>query len=261
MRSVWLCLAATVSLCLASGARAQEARAVDCGEELARRGDYEAAVAPMTHCFELAPRMSTAFNLAIVLRNAGQARRALALLDEIAEGRYGEVPPARREALAAQREATLASVATIDVSLSDTSASAEVSVDGLESHGVGPTAVTATFHVDPGEHAITASGAACAEREVLSVSRGDRREVVLSVRPCGESGASDTARASSTSGPSDGSSDDGPLIGVAIGVGVAVVVGAIVLGVVLGSGTDQPSCTGGRPCIETLVATEPLLRF
>ena len=82
MRSVWLCLAATVSLCLASGARAQEARAVDCGEELARRGDYEAAVAPMTHCFELAPRMSTAFNLAIVLRNAGQARRALALVSE-----------------------------------------------------------------------------------------------------------------------------------------------------------------------------------
>ncbi len=39
------------------------------------------------------------------------------------------------------------------------------------------------------------------------------------------------------------------------------ILGAMVLGVVLGSGTDQPSCTGGRPCIETLVATEPLLRF
>lgn len=247
----------------AGGARAQEeARAIDCGEELARRGDYEAAVEPMTRCFELAPRMSLAFNLAIVLRNAGQARRALALLDELARGAYGEVPEARREALAAQREATLASVATLVVSLPAPGASAEISVDGIETHAVGATETSATFHVDPGEHAITAQGEVCAAREVLSVSRGDRREVVLRVTPCAPVGEDVPLAASRAAGETDrGGGDDAVLLGVGIGIGVAVVAGAVALGIVLGSGTDAPSCTGGRACIETLVATEPLLRF
>ncbi|MBN8612951.1 MAG: hypothetical protein J0L92_20335 [Deltaproteobacteria bacterium] len=230
----------------------------DCGEELARRGDYEAAVEPMTRCFDRAPRMATAFNLAIVLRNAGQARRALALLDRIESGELGAVPASRRAALASQREATLASLATIVITLPGATAASEIDVDGIETQA--PSADgTATFHVDPGEHAITVGGDVCASREVISVSRGDRREVTLESTPC--SSAIATPMGEPGARAVDGGGDDGVLIGVGIGVGVAIVVGAIVLGVVLGSGTDRPDCTGGRACIETLVSTEPLLRF
>jgi hypothetical protein len=97
---------------------------------------------------------------------------------------------------------------------------------------------------------------------VLSVSRGDRREVVLRVTPCAPVGEGVPPTASRAAGEADrGGGDDAVLLGVGIGIGVAVVAGAIALGIVLGSGTDAPSCTGGRACIETLVATEPLLRF
>lgn len=252
-----LSLVLTLGLVASRAAAQEEARVPSCGEELARRGDYEAAVAPMMRCLELAPRMSTAFNLAIVLRNAGQARRALSLLREIEAGRYGEVPAARREALAAQTEATLASLATIVVTMPAATGAGVVEIDGLEAETL-EVGASVTFHVDPGEHAITARGDVCADRAVVSVSRGARREVALALGPCSGAASAEAVRPSpDMAAPGD----DGVLIGVAVGVGIALVAGAIVLGVVLGSGTDQPSCTGGRPCIETLVATEPLLRF
>lgn len=249
-------LAASIVPC---SSRAQSiAPPPDCGEELARRGDYEAAVEPMTRCFDRAPRMATAFNLAIVLRNAGQARRALALLDRIEAGELGAVPRSRRAALASQREATLASLATIVVTLPGATAASEIDVDGIETQA--PSADgTATFHVDPGEHAITVGGDVCASREVISVSRGDRREITLTIVAC--SVVPEATRLAAPSGAPQGGGDDGVFIGLAVGVGVAIVAGAIVLGVVLGSGVDEPSCAGDRLCIQTLVSTEPLLRF
>ena len=227
-----------------ASAQEPESSPSDCGTELARNGEYEAAVAPMTRCLELQPTMATAFNLAIVLRNAGQARRALGLLDELARGTYGEMPESRREALAAQRATTLASLATVVVTLPPMEGDGgEISMDGLDTRPTMASA-TVTFHVDPGEHVIVLTCAGYEPwRYVLSVSRGERLEV----------------RARPNSSPV-GNENDELLIGLAIGGGVALVAGAIILGVILSSGSEQPQCRD-RACIETLVASEPLLRF
>lgn len=228
-------------------ARAQEPESApsDCGTELARTGQYEAAVAPMTRCLSLQPTMARAFNLAIVLRNAGQARRALGLLDQIERGTYGELPESRREALVAQRATTLASVATVVVTLPPMEDQGEISMDGLDTRPA-MAGATVTFYVDPGEHVIVLTYGSGYEpwRNVLSVSRGEHLDV----------------RAQPNASPVHSDDDEGWLIGLGIGGGLALVAGAIILGVVLSSGPEQPTCRD-RVCIETLVVSEPLLRF
>jgi len=229
----------------------------ECGTRAITEERYAEAEAYLSRSLEREASVRTAFNLAIALRNQGRARRALTLLRELEQGRYGEVPAERRDSLARQIETNLASLATVVVTLPAGVATARVELDGVESQELAG-AGEARFVVEPGDHAIFASTqGSCMERSLFSVSRGQTRAIRLVSTAC----ASElpVASASAEATPVDGGSDDGIVIGVGIGIGVAIVAGAIVLGVVLGSGTDPAMCTGGRPCIETLV--EPLVRF
>lgn len=229
-----------------------------CGTRALTDERYAEAEAYLARSLERQASVRTAFNLAIALRNLGRARRALTLLRDLEAGRYGEVPAARRDSLARQIETNLASLATVVVSLPAGVASARVELDGVESQELAG-ADEARFVVEPGEHAILASAAgACMERAGLSVSRGEARSVRLVAMPCPSEEPAPTGATAATTAGADRGSDDGLALGLGIGIAVAVVAGAIVLGVVLGSGTDAPSCTGDRPCIETLVAP---LRF
>lgn len=254
--------AAAQPRCQAAEAMHDATALYECGTEAIRERRYAEAEAYLQRSLEREASVRTAFNLAIALRNLGRARRALGLLRDLDAGRFGEVPDERRESLARQIETSLDSLATVVVVLPAGLARASIEVDAVERREV-TDAEEAHFVVEPGEHAILASAeGACLERAVVSVSRGQRTTVQLASTPCpsreSPSGPLDVAPdARVPSAPSP--SDDSVLIGVVIGVCVAIAAGGIALGVVLGSGVDAPTCTGGAPCIATLV--EPLVRF
>jgi hypothetical protein len=233
------------------------AQLYECGTRALTAEDHAQAERYLACSLEREASVRTAFNLAIALRNLGQARRALSLLQDLERGRYGEVPSERRESLARQIETNLASLATVVVALPPELASARVELDGVEHQDLRDGSREARFFVEPGEHAVLASAdGVCMERQVLSVSRGQTRMVALVARACPET-APPAADPRAPSGERDASgSDDGVWIGLGVGLGAAVVAGVIVLGVVLGSGANPPTCEGGV-CIETLLDASP----
>jgi hypothetical protein len=246
-----------------------DARALyECGTRAITAEDHASAERYLAASLAIEPSVRTAFNLAIALRNVGQGRRALVLLREIEAGRYGEVPADRRESLARQIETNLASLATIVVALPAGAAPATVEIDGVEAQRIEADDAEARFVVEPGTHAVLATGEdACFARATLSVSRGDTQRVVVATQPCPTISRSPEPVAGTIvpdrGEPARGGSDDAVWIGVGTGAAVLVVAGAVVLGVVLGSGTEPPRCAGGV-CIETLLdthATQAELRF
>ncbi|MAQ15492.1 MAG: hypothetical protein CMN30_11940 [Sandaracinus sp.] len=96
------------------------------------------------------PARRTAHNLAGVLRELGQPTAALAILDDLIRGTYGELGEDEVAAAREQRLQTLQTLATLDV-LVEGAEAGRVSVDGREvaSFRGGE---RRTIRLDPGEH-------------------------------------------------------------------------------------------------------------
>jgi len=92
-------------------------------------GDPMRASAILSRSLELAPRASTAFNLAVAYRRTDRPVDASRLARALARGEYGPLEEARRAQVELLLEATRSAVAELVVSVSGV-ATAAVSIDG-----------------------------------------------------------------------------------------------------------------------------------
>lgn len=143
-----------------------------------RAGDLAAGRDLLERSLELAPRATTAFNLAVVLRAMGRSVEAGRYLEALAAGRYGELSSTLRVEIGNLSDQVDGEVVRV-VFTTDDSESATVSIDGDE---VGTVAANERLEarVDPGEHTVEARTAdGRRHQEELSVVRGDYRSVAL----------------------------------------------------------------------------------
>ena len=163
--------------------RSDEARALfDSAVEEVRRGRFPSARDQFRRSLELLPTSSTAFNLAVALNGTGETVEAVALLEALLEGEYGELASAERaqvEDLLARARADLAHL-RVQVRGPER---ARIRVDGEEA---GEASVAAPLEVtlDAGRHVVDARARGYEPADaVIELGRGDTRETTLGLEP------------------------------------------------------------------------------
>jgi hypothetical protein len=178
---------ALVALVLLPAARAQpdgatsgerEARALF-GEALdsLRTGDDARGRELLERSLALYDAAPTRFNLAIAYRTTGDALRSVTMLEEMLEGRHGELSAEQRAGVSEQLALSLAEIAFLAIRVRGADR-ARVFVDG-EERGVTSEGFMAV-RVDPGEHRVAiATDAGRSDERESRVERGERASIEL----------------------------------------------------------------------------------
>jgi len=194
---------------------------------------------------ELHPTLAARVNLAIALRRTGEPVEAMAVLEELLEGRHGRLSPAQRRRIEEQRDLARAEVATLHVSVRGPP-SAPVEIDG-EPSGTALAGEPLSVTVSPGRHVVAAAADGFAPARVgVRVEAGRTEEVALlltSRAPVGPSLVG-TGEAGANIEDDAGGSGGGVPLWVWI-AGGAVLAAAGVVAVVLLIGGDESEPTLG----------------
>ena len=138
-------------------------------------GRFSAAVEYFERSLALAPRASTAFNLAVALRGKGDAVGAVKRLKQLLAGRYGEVSAEQRERVESLLKKANREVASIALRVRGPK-NTTVRLDGV----VLPAKRVQRLRVNPGVHRLTASAPDHgAPDRAVRLRPGERRSVVL----------------------------------------------------------------------------------
>ena len=126
---------------------------------------------------------SAAYNLAMAHREAGDYTTCLELLLQLLEGRFGSLPPARREEVKVQRERVRRWLAGVRVHLGGGAPVATVRLDGRLVGQARPDQPL-DLDVNPGEHFVSAQveGGSPQDRRV-EVTRGEQRALRFDLEP------------------------------------------------------------------------------
>ena len=163
--------------------RAEEARSLfDSAVEEVRRGRFPSARDQFRRSLELLPTSSTAFNLAVALNGTGETVEAVALLEALLAGEYGELASAERSQVEELLERARADLAHLHVRVRGPER-ARVRIDGEEA-GEATASAPLEVTLDAGRHVIDARapGHELADA-VVELGRGDRRESTLTLDP------------------------------------------------------------------------------
>ena len=137
--------------------------------------------------FELAPRAATAFNLALAYRGTGQARRGLALVEQLISGSLGALSQEVETRIVALRDELQNMLAQLVVRTL-TAVPITLSVDAGEQVPLAPHDQM-TLELDMGTHTLSASAEGHRSRvEHLRLGAGDRRTLVLELEELPEIG-------------------------------------------------------------------------
>ena len=167
----------------ASAADLARARALfEQATEALQAGRFAEAVKSLRTSMEIAPRASTAFNLAVALRGTGDAVAAEAMFARLLTAELGPVEPAKLEQVKQLSAEVTAEIATLRIVVSGAE-DAELRLDGrllrLDDGGRG-----ALARVNPGTHHLVATAQ---DREtvdrVVEAGRGARLEVRIALLP------------------------------------------------------------------------------
>ena len=154
MRIGWSLAVMALAACASSHGKAQ-----DCSENSPRAEAAREAMAQwqLTRAADLlresldeCPHPRTAHNLAGVLRELGKPTDALAVLDGLLRGSFGELNNEDAEAARAQRRDTLQALATLDI-LVEGAEQGRISVDGRDA-AIFRGGERRTIRLDPGAH-------------------------------------------------------------------------------------------------------------
>jgi hypothetical protein len=146
------------------------------------RREFAAARDLLTRSLEIHRTARAAFNLARVLREQGLPTEALVYIEALREGRYGALPPERREQLGAIERDARGDLAHLTIAIRG-APSMELRIDGEPSETLRASA-PATLVLDPGTHRVAATDpeGRSFEREVR-LPRGARMRIELGEAP------------------------------------------------------------------------------
>ncbi|RLB51656.1 MAG: hypothetical protein DRJ42_16455 [Deltaproteobacteria bacterium] len=221
-------------------ARAEELATA--ARDAAAAGHLDAAASLLREALTAAPRRALAFNLTLVLRDAGKFVEAIEVIDELLGGRWGELPDDRRAQADELRSELSGGVATLIIRVSGADR-VTLRLDGEPVADAVPGA-SLRLQVNPGDHRIEAEadGAVPVTRSI-EAAVGRSATVTLALEPAN---ATDPifSPPDTPGEPDDDGAGVSPWVFVAIGVAV-LAAGGIALGVALGSSGDDP--TAGLP--------------
>ncbi len=213
-------------------------------------GDHRRAARLLREALSLAPGPARAFNLSLVLREAGDVVQAAETMDALLSGRYGELPDDKRARAEEIRAELSGQAATMIIRVAG---SARVTLH-LDDRPIAD-AVPGTplrLQVNPGEHVVVARAE---DRETQShhLVAEAGRSVTLDLDLAPPERDADDPPVLPSALPEPEPTDDAgpsPWIFVAIGVGLALVAGGVALAVVLTSddapGAELPGGYLGR---------------
>lgn len=115
---------------LAEESEENRARALfEQGLQAIEQSQYVEARDYLNRSLELYPHQATVFNLAVALRGTGETRASIELLDEVLDGRYGELNEERQAQARESRDASVRDLATLRIQ-ADGAPEIEIRVDG-----------------------------------------------------------------------------------------------------------------------------------
>jgi hypothetical protein len=211
---------------------------ITAAREAAEAGRLDDAADYLRQALDDTPRPAVAFNLSLVLRDAGKIVEAVEVVDSLLSGRWGDVPPDRQTRAQEIRAELSALIATLVVRVSGAErATLEVDGDPVADAVSG---TTLRLQVNPGEHDVRAQaeGMQSITRSVRSIS-GRSATVSFALEPDRSEEMILPATDPVSDAPDEGSGVS-PWIFVAIGAAALLVGGAIALGVVLSGQSEDP---------------------
>jgi hypothetical protein len=165
--------ALTLVLLLPMLARAQDdPRALfEQGTLALQDGRFVEAVPLLERAHEMAPRVPTAFNLALALAGVGRLTSAIALFDRLIAGEWGELSDDVRTEAGQRREAAARSLAHLSIDLAP--ADAALRIDNVAT-------VERSLAIDPGHHVLVATARDHRDAsEALDLGPGETRSLEL----------------------------------------------------------------------------------
>lgn len=144
------------------------------GRALLEEGRFVEAKEVLGRSFELAPRMQTAFNLAVALAGVGESMESVELLDRLLAGEFGEISDDIRSA--AEDRRTLFARTIAHLTLQTEPAAAALRLDGEL------TARARMHNLNPGVHILDLSAADYLDHQQrVDLQPGETRALELSL--------------------------------------------------------------------------------
>jgi tetratricopeptide (TPR) repeat protein len=223
----------------------------EAAREATAAGQVEEAVRLLREALERAPGAARAFNLSLVLRDAGAIVEAVETIDALLAGRWGALPDDRRLRAEEIRAELATRIATLIIRVSGAERVSLQLDDRAIADALEGTALR--LQVDPGRHVVVAraDGHDALRREV-DAAAGRSVTLALALEPV-QSPDPILPPPNPHPAPRDEGSGVSPWIFVAIGAAL-LIGGGIALGVALSSGGDSQAP-------ETFVGRAETLRF
>ena len=127
----------------------------DRGKQAMSAGRFDEARDLFQRSLDLVAKPSASFNLAVALRGMGRPKESSALLLQLLEGRYGELPPERRNEVERLAREEAGEIAKLRISATGADR-IDVRVDGLRVATLSPNRAI-SVEVNPGERVVTLS--------------------------------------------------------------------------------------------------------